>query len=135
MNLFNQTVPLDSFFSDLIKDLAIQNELKAGLGDQIGNSIINQLLEGIPFEGIEGNWYDLISDFIHNEAKEVETILGEGSYGEFPISVLNYGPVFWIEAQEFDSIGYFRSKDDAVSCAEWEYMEYLEGDNEEDNED
>lgn len=133
MNPFDETVSLEIFFQELAQDEDIQNELKSTLGHEVANVIISQLIKGIPSKEIKIDFEDIISEFIHNNSKEIETILGEGSHGEFSISIFNYGSVFWIEAQEFDSITYFRSKDDAVDYAAWEYMAYLG--NDEDDED
>jgi hypothetical protein len=125
MSLFYETIDITHFYCELVRMDSIQKELKSFLGDSESVRIINDFMMGIPYDQIEGNYEDIIGDYIENNAVEIETLYGMGSYGEFPISILNYGPLFWVQAQEFDSIKFFKSKEDAVSCAEWEYEAYL----------
>ena len=53
------------------------------------------------------------------------------SFGEFPIDIYHFGPLYWVSAQEFDSIKYFNSAEDAIACAEFEYDSFLNEDSEE----
>jgi hypothetical protein len=40
-------------------------------------------------------------------------MLAGGSDGNFPIRIMSFGPLYWIDAQEFDPIKYFTSIEDA----------------------
>ena len=48
-----------------------------------------------------------------------------GDAGSFPINILRFGPVYWIDAMEFDSIGYFETLENAINCASSEYEPFI----------
>jgi hypothetical protein len=50
---------------------------------------------------------------------------------EFAITLMRFGPVFWIDAAEFDPIDYFDSLRAAKEYAEGEYEPYVSAANEE----
>ena len=66
-------------------------------------------------------------DFVNNNAEVKVTLTGLGSYGEFPIDILNFGHLYWVSAQEYDPIQYFKTIEDAIECAEFEYDSFLNG--------
>jgi len=125
MTPFHETIPIGFFLKDLIQIESIQVELKSELGIDAAERVIMKLNNGIPYTEIEGNYEDIIIDFVNNNAVEVECLTGKGDYDEFPISILNFGPLYWVQAQEFDSIQFFSTKEDAIHCAEFEYNEFL----------
>jgi hypothetical protein len=125
MSLFYKSIPIDFFLKDLIQIESIQVELKSKLVAENAERIIMKFKNGIPYSEIEGNYEDIIIDFVNNNGVEVKCLTGKGDYDEFPISILNFGPLFWVEAQEFDSIQFFSTKEDAILCAELEYAEFL----------
>lgn len=53
--------------------------------------------------------YDFTNECVDNHGNEVYCLYGEGPDKEitFPISIMNYGPLFWVNAPEFDKVGYF----------------------------
>ena len=122
--MFN-TEPLESFYEELMKVESVKEELRNELGKDNANKIIQQFKDGIPYNHIKGDFEEVISDFVENNGDIQTTLTGVGSYGEFPIHILNFGPLYWVDAQEFDSIVYFKSVDDAISCAEWEYEAFI----------
>jgi hypothetical protein len=63
--------------------------------------------------------------WLRNEAEVTKSFTGLGGYDEFGINIMKFGGVYWIEAQEFDDIGYFSSEDDASSIAEGEYEPFI----------
>ncbi len=125
MSLLYETIPIDFFYKDLVQLESVQVELKSKLGTKDAEGMITKFNNGIPYAEIEGNYEDIIIDFVNNNSEEVECLTGKGDYDEFPISILNFGPLFWVEAQEFDSIQFFSTKEDAILCAELEYAQFL----------
>ncbi len=62
---------------------------------------------------------------MQNESEVVKSLIGVGSYGEFPIYIMQFGPVFWIRALEFDTIGYFADAESAIAYAEFNYEPFI----------
>lgn len=68
-----------------------------------------------------------LEDCLKEEASEVDTIEAAGGCEHyFNIEIQSFGPVFWIQANEFDDIGYFGSENEAVEYARREYAVYIE---------
>lgn len=125
MSEYYNNVSIDIFLKDLIQMESVQDILKTEFGTEEAEIILMNFKKGISNIEIEDKLVNMLSDFVKNNAVEVDTLIGMGGYGEFPISIMNFGPLYWVDAQEFDSIEYFSSKEDAISCAEFEYAEYL----------
>ena len=124
---FYETIEIESFYQELIKDEDIQDALINELGLEISNNIIRQFNNGVTYEDIHDDFEDVIIDCVENNAIVENTLTGVGGYGEFPINILNFGPLYWVSAQEFDPIKYFKTIEDAMSCAESEYATFLDG--------
>ena len=125
---FHKTICIEAFYQELVKDKSVQEELLNELGSEIANKIIKLFNEGMSHEDIDEDFEDLIINHVENNADTEDTLIGLGSHGEFPIDIMNYGPIYWVSAQEFDPIKYFKTFDDAKSCAEFEYETFLYGD-------
>jgi hypothetical protein len=122
MSFYNaKTLEFESFYKELIEIEEIQEELIDTYGLELSQIIFNKFREGISHKNIEGDFEDSIYDYIENNAEVIDTLTCEGGSGEFPIDIYNFGPIYWVSAQEFDPIKYFDSYEDAVSCAESEY--------------
>ena len=106
---------------------SIQVEIKNQLGEDIGNKVLKQFKNGISDYDINEDFEDIILDFVNNNAEVKVTLTGLGSYGEFPIDILNFGHLYWVSAQEYDPIQYFKTIEDAIECAEFEYDSFLNG--------
>jgi hypothetical protein len=104
----------------------IQDLLKTELGSKVAERIISEILKGVPHDQVEGDFQDMVIDHIDNNGNEEEVLYGLGSCGRFPISIMSCGPMYWVEAQEFDPIKYFKSKEEAISYAESEYAPFIE---------
>ncbi len=64
---------------------------------------------------------------MNNHSIEVDTIEAAGGCEHyFNIEIKAFGPVYWIQAPEFDDIGYFGSEKEAVEHAREEYATYIE---------
>ncbi len=106
--------PIEKYFPLLAEDETVQKAITEEFADCSG-IIIEELRSGNPRDEV----YNLIIDLIANNPETVETECRLGAYdAPFPISIVRFGPVFWIEAQEFDDIRYFGSFEDAdtYSC-------------------
>jgi len=125
MSIAFETIPIEFFYKDLVQLESVQIELISKLGTEDAESVIMKFNNGIPYAEIEGNYEDIIIDFVNNNSVEVKCLTGKGAYDEFSISILNFGPLFWIQALEFDSIQFFSAKVDAILCAKIEYAEFL----------
>jgi hypothetical protein len=68
-----------------------------------------------------------LEDLVKNHSIEVDTIEAAGGCEHyFNIEIKAFGPVYWIQAPEFDDIGYFCSEKEAVEHAREEYATYIE---------
>ena len=57
--------------------------------------------------------HDCISDLVRNESDVVDSLTGKGSFDDFSINIMQFESVFWIDAAEFDEIGYFATFEEA----------------------
>jgi hypothetical protein len=68
-----------------------------------------------------------LENLVKNDSVTVDTIEAAGGYEHyFNIEIQSFGPVYWIQASEFDDIGYFGSEKEAVEHAREEYGTYIE---------
>jgi hypothetical protein len=128
---FFQTIEIDAFYNELIKIEIVQKELIDSLGHERAQMVIQKLNCGLTSLDIQVDFEDIISDCVENNASVFISLTGIGSYGEFPINIYQFGPLFWVSAQEFDPIKYFVTAEDAIDCASFEYDSFLKGDSEE----
>ena len=70
--------------------------------------------------------YNVIYDLWQNDAPVVEEMTGYGSFGEFPIGIKGVKGAYYIFASEFDDLGPFKTKKEAIAEAESEYSTFLE---------
>lgn len=129
---FYKTIEIDSVYFELIKIETIQKELTYKFGSEIAKGIIQKLTNGITNLVIDVDFEDTITNYVENNATIITTLTGIGGYGEFPIEIFHFGPLFWVSAQEFDPIKYFKTADEAISCAEFEYNSFFRKDSDED---
>ena len=67
-----------------------------------------------------------LEDLVKNESSYMDTIQASGGpEHEFDIEIQSFGPVFWIQANEFDDIGYFATEREAHEYALEEYAPYI----------
>jgi hypothetical protein len=128
---FYQIIEIDSFYNELIKIEIVQKELIDSLGHELAQMVIQKLNGGLTSLDIQVDFEDIISDCVENNASVFISLTGIGSYGEFPIDIYQFGPLYWVSAQEFDPIKYFETSEDAIDCAAFEYDSFLKGDSEE----
>ena len=98
----------------------LEESLKLSLPKIIDNEKCLKLIIGILSE----KFYDEIV-YDNDGENTIETIMGLGDYGEFPITIREFCGVFWVSAPEFDDIGFFTNKEDAVSYANINYEPFV----------
>ena len=113
---FRNMKPLNAFGATLCRDKGVVTALKAEFGES-AKLVIRKLKRG----ELQGDALGIIQELIHENETLVETLTGEGSYGEFPIEIYGYAGVYWVSAPEFADSGYFESVLDAQSCADLDY--------------
>ncbi|RFC43009.1 MAG: hypothetical protein DVB23_002834 [Verrucomicrobia bacterium] len=70
--------------------------------------------------GDDGQFWDLIQNEMDLGSGDFETSLMAAAPDDdvFEIEIFSLGPVFWIRANEFDDIGFFGNRQDALAYAE-----------------
>lgn len=61
--------------------------------------------------------HDFFLDQVSNDSECLETYDCFGSGGEFGVSIMEWRGIFWVQAPEFDHIGYFLSVEEAAFYA------------------
>ncbi len=73
---------------------------------------------GQPITGPDGmltpDAHDYFLDEVANQSEAVAEYECSGSGGEFPAYVMEWRGIFWVQAPEFDDVGYFLSMEEAV---------------------
>ena len=121
----NETKELMFFVRDLLKFPLILAELENRLGVEQKNKIINHFNNVSNQHKLNIDFEDIIEECVENESNIHSTLIGIGDYGEFPINIMHFGPLYWVSAQEFDAVKYFETAEEAISYAEWEYQSFL----------
>ena len=111
------TISIESFYPELIEILEVQEAIEEQLGEEVCKRIVKQFKENTPYLEIEGDFENIIQEVIENEGTVYEQLTGLGGNGEYPIDIFNFGPLYWVHAQEYDPIIYFKSYEDAEECA------------------
>jgi hypothetical protein len=45
--------------------------------------------------------HDIIADLVSNESAAADQLVGLGDAGEFWITIMRFGPLYWIDAADF----------------------------------
>jgi len=115
------TVDLLGACPTLARSRNVRELLKKHFGEDRAKVAIGMMRAGRLDGGFGDEIHDFLSDAIHNEAKVVWDGAIPGSEFEFPVNVNAFGGIFFVWAMEYDPVGYFTSRDDAVSYifGEW----------------
>lgn len=117
--------PLESFFPVLASLDSVQVRLRREFRKRTAG-ILAKLRAELPLSDEELSAYDIITDLVKNDSAPEETISGLGAYDdEFAINIMRFGSVYWIEAMDFDDIGYFETLKAARDCAESNYEPFI----------
>jgi hypothetical protein len=121
----NKTLGLEIFLNKLIPLDEITLAIEEILGNSETTNVVKRAVENkLSTDDVEET-KSIIEEYIYDNAITVASIEAYGGYGPFTISIQNFGPLFWVEAPEFDRIKYFATLDDAFSCADEEYQSFL----------
>ena len=85
--------------------------------------------EEIPGEKLNEAW-DIIHEAVKNEAECIDSISGMvlGSTDDndaFPIQIMNYGPVYYVRAPEFDDSDFFLTEEAAWEHAQNDFEPFI----------
>jgi hypothetical protein len=118
--------PLESFFPSLVALPSVESSLRKEFGKD-ASAIIAKLNAGEPLSNEELGAHDIINDLVRNDSVMVDSLAGwRSAYNDtFSIDVMQFGSVFWVEAQEFDDIGYFDTLEKAKDAAEFNYEPFI----------
>jgi hypothetical protein len=122
MNRILGAKPLESFFSSLAGLRSVQTALRKEFGKH-APAIVVKMKTGESLSDEEVGAYDTICDLVRNNSFVADSLTGWSSADDdtFGINIMQFGSVFWIEAPEFDDIGYFDTIEDAKEAAEANY--------------
>ncbi len=116
----DRTYSLERVIKGLLCDEIVIAALNAKFGDKT-----EQVISEVKHNGVlefNGEYLlDIFEDLLLNDARTYRTYWAEGGYGEFPISIMGLGTVFYYFAPEFGRVGYFWSVEDAASSLEINY--------------
>ncbi|MEI6339847.1 MAG: hypothetical protein WCQ57_14900 [Verrucomicrobiota bacterium] len=113
---------LESLYPQLAKTPEAIKKLKQTFGEDTPR-ILEEMIAGTLSKDEDATIDGLLTDLIQNGWHE-DTFYGRGSDGYFPIAVRGIDSFYFIQASEFDDIGYFSSDKDARAFAETEYESY-----------
>lgn len=69
-------------------------------------------------------FHDFAYDEVHNSGKEIHHEVAYGGLGPFHIQVIEYSGIFYLCAPDFDNVGYFLKKEEALECADASASEF-----------
>ncbi len=118
----------DAHFSEACKSLAKNRMVRAALQNEFGEKTkeIIRLLknqETLPSE-IE-RAYDVIIDFLNNEAPVVKEFEAEQDKGAYSVQIRGLGGAYFVCAPEYEDSEVFLSKKDAENYVQLNFGEFL----------
>jgi hypothetical protein len=118
--------PLESFFPSLAALPSVQTALRKEFGKH-GSAIIAKMKAGESLSDVELGAHDIVDDLVHNNSDVANSLEGWSSADDdtFAINIMQFVTAFWIEAPEFDDIGYFGTLEEAKSAAEYNYEPFI----------
>lgn len=122
-NPFSGAQPLAAFYPLLASDSRIRTALEGEFAEATPG-IIAKLSSGEALSESELGGEDTIHDLVMNES-EVEASIEALGAGVFFINILSFGGIFWVQAPEFDDIGYFETLEEAIAEAETEFEGFI----------
>ena len=118
--------PAEHFLDLLLNSEGVVAACKAALGERSAD-VIARATQGDTTDFLE--WFEEWR--LNDLGDPVEQLEGAAPDDDtFSIDIHQTGPLFWIQANEFDDICYFGSKDNAVEHAEMEFSGFIDALNE-----
>jgi hypothetical protein len=118
--------PLESLFPSLAALSSVQTALRKEFGKH-APAILAKMKAGKSLSDQELGAHDTIHDLVSNNSIVADSLTGWSSADDdtFGINIMQFGSVFWIEAPEFDDIGYFDTLEDAKEAAKFNYEPFI----------
>ena len=111
----------EEFIDPLLKSEEVVAACKEELGKQTAD-VISRAKDGDATAFLD--WFEEWR--MSNADTVAEEIEGAAPYNDtFAIEIIKAGPLFWIRANEFDDICYFKSLEDARSCVYEEFKGFI----------
>jgi len=113
------------FYTDVIKIEEVKDTLIEIYGEETYQAIVEEILINTsPTEIWELE--HVIYSLFDWRSECVNYIPAWGGYGDFGIEIMKFGPMYWIQAAEFDPICFFKTSNDAYIVAESNYCEFID---------
>ena len=120
--------PLSDFYPDLCEDPRVKAEFKRAFGPR-AEKVIAELISGEIEESVlnadDEYPVDVISDLVFSESEVILQFHGAAPDHVFPIDILKFRNVYWVQVQEFDPSGYFDSLTKAALYATDNYDGFI----------
>jgi len=114
----NDRIRLEDAYPILSQETDIIEAHTDTFGKDAADGILHRMREGEPVGERADEVHNLALQVLLEAGVAEDTLFGEGPDGEFPVRIMGYGPLYWIDPEGQDRIGYFLSLDSAVDHAE-----------------
>jgi hypothetical protein len=106
----------------LARSPVVQASVRALVGEQNYPAALALMRAGSLEGDLGATLHDFLTDEIRNEATEVWSGVIRQQHDDYPITVNGFHGVYWVLAMEYDPVGYFLNKRNAISFARsnWE---------------
>lgn len=105
--------PLTHFYPILAASKDVRLALRPDFGD-FTDRILPLLREGEELPDEFTDVHAILHDLVHIDARCLDSTSVEGSEaGDYEIKVMEFAGVYFVEAPQFDTMGYFETKDEA----------------------
>lgn len=112
--------PLSDFYPDLWEDPRVKAEFKRAFGPR-AEKVIAELISGEIEESVlnADDEYpeSIIIDLVFSESEVIPELHGATPDHVFPVNIMKFRSVYWVQAQEGERSGYFDSLAKAARCA------------------
>lgn len=121
--------PFRRFYPRLAANSVFQGHMKEAYGRKATGILKKMAKDTLSERDAEDIDLDCtIGDLAQEHGDCVDSLEGQAAdeWDYFDISIVQYGPIFYIQANEFDDIGYFDSLEEAMGVAESEFSDAIQ---------
>jgi len=115
MFIENGCLDFDEIYKYLVDDDLVIKEIRKQFKNNTVN-IVNSI-KNTNYSEIDNVYYDFLMDIMDNSARIYTKFTAKGDNGNYPIYVKGLGGIYFVDASEFDNVGYFTSLNDAEDYA------------------
>jgi hypothetical protein len=121
----SECVDLNVACQVLAKSAAVRALVKQSVGAARFSDALLLMQEGTLEGDLGADLHGLLVDAIRNDAMDIWSGVISHPHDDYPIQVKEFHGVFWVWAMEYDPVGYFLSRQDAVTYASsnWDVSE------------